>query len=179
MPTRILITEARRKAGNFIMEYAHFENYAKQCAPAVHPRTMAYVVAIESSFNPFAIAVIGGRLERQPRNLEEAVATAKFLDQNGIKYSAGISQIFVKNFTKRNLDTTTVFDICENLRAGAEILSDCFDRAKAKTPQSDQHALEKALSCYESNNFVTGFNDGYVQKIVNHAYKQRLKNLAR
>lgn len=43
---------------------------AQQCAPTVAPQTMAAVVQVESSFNPYAIGVVGGRLQRQPKSQE-------------------------------------------------------------------------------------------------------------
>ena len=39
---------------------------------AVPHEVMHHVVSVESSYNPYAIGVVGGRLVRQPRNLSEA-----------------------------------------------------------------------------------------------------------
>src|SRR5690606_3457574 len=50
------------------------------------------------------------------------------------------------------------FDACPNLRAGSRILADCYRRAGED--------WGKALSCYYSGNFVTGFRHGYVQKVL-------------
>ena len=50
---------------------------------ALPMHVMQHVMRVESSFNPYAIGVVGGRLERQPRNLPEAVATARMLEKNG------------------------------------------------------------------------------------------------
>ena len=48
------------------------------CADLAVPHDiMHHVVRVESSGNPYAIGVVGGRLQRQPKNLAEAVATAK------------------------------------------------------------------------------------------------------
>ena len=52
---------------------------------ALPMHVMQHVMRVESSFNPYAIGVVGGRLERQPRNLPEAVATARMLEKNGFK----------------------------------------------------------------------------------------------
>jgi hypothetical protein len=41
--------------------------------------------------------------------------------------------------------------------AGAQILAECYDRSG--------NDWGKAFSCYYSGNFVTGYRDGYVQKI--------------
>lgn len=152
-----------------------FQAYAEQCAPQVHHATMSYLVKQESSFNPFAIAVIGGRLARQPQNLSEAVATADSLIARGIKFSAGISQVFVGNWNRLGLDSVSVFDICKNLQAGQQIFIDCHNRAVNDRKAKGQAATELALSCYYSNNFSTGFKEGYVQSIVGHAYKAQRK----
>lgn len=158
------------------MDYVEFATYVQQCAPYVHPRTMYSVVAKESSFNPYAIAIVGkGRLIRQPRNYGEAVATARALVQRGIDFSAGLSQVTYRNFDSFGLTIESAFQVCPNLAAGGRILSDCFARA-LPGQRNEQVALDAALSCYYSNNFITGFKDGYVQRIKAHAYQQRVKD---
>ena len=162
-----------------MLDYATFISYAEQCAPAVHPETMGHLVKRESSFNPYAIAVIGGTLQRQPKNLSEAVATAQALQDKGIRFSAGLAQIYVGNFAKYSLDVRSVFDICKNLSTGSKILVDCGQRAYSDGHRG-QAVIEKAFSCYYSNNFTTGFKHGYVQKIIASAYEARMrKGLAR
>lgn len=147
---------------------------AQQCAPSVHPQTMAAVARVESGFNPFAIGVVGGRLVRQPVNKAEAVATAKSLEQNGFNFSMGLGQVNRYNLPKYGLDYETAFEPCENLKVGAAILSECFARAK-KTLASDQAALQAAFSCYYSGNFSTGFRSdfqgqpSYVAKVLSSA----------
>ena len=143
----------------------NFFQLARQCAPEIHQDTLRRIVDIESSFNPFAIGVVGGRLERQPNNREEAIATAQWLESNGFNYSVGLAQINKKNFRKHGLTFQTAFETCPNLRAGAEILKDCFIRAK-KNKRNEQEALQDAFSCYYSGNFITGYKLGYVKKIV-------------
>ena len=49
----------------------------------VPPAVMQHVVHVESSFNPYAIGVVKGRLTRQPRNLQEALQTVKMLEAGG------------------------------------------------------------------------------------------------
>ena len=48
------------------------------------------------------------------------------------------------------------------------VLTECFDRSGRTRSRSDtdQFALRKAISCYYSGNFSTGFRHGYVQKVV-------------
>ncbi|MDB5999734.1 MAG: lytic transglycosylase, partial [Rhizobacter sp.] len=145
-----------------------FVTLAQQCAPDVHPTTLAAVVRTESGFNPYAIGVVAGRLERQPKSLGEAVATAENLRSNGWNASFGLGQVNLHNLARYGLTTTTVFDPCQNLRAAAAILSEAFVRARKNEPD-EQKALRAAISMYYSGNAVTGFTHGYVQKVVGNA----------
>lgn len=126
---------------------------------AVPAEVMQHVVRVESSFNPYAIGVVGGRLARQPRSLPEAVSTARMLEREGYNFSLGLAQVNRHNLASQGLDSYEhAFDTCPNLRAGARILADCYRRA------TDDWG--KALSCYYSGNFVTGFRHGYVHKVL-------------
>jgi len=125
---------------------------------AVPAEVMRHIVHVESSANPFAIGVVGAQLVRQPKTLEEAVATAKMLESGGYNYSLGAAQVNRVNFRKYGLDThEKAFDLCTNLAAGASILASCYASAGGN--------WGKAFSCYYSGDFVTGFRNGYVQKI--------------
>ncbi|WP_434779721.1 lytic transglycosylase domain-containing protein [Neisseria sp. Ec49-e6-T10] len=126
---------------------------------AVPAEIMQHVVYVESSHNPFAIGVVGGRLVRQPRNLQEAIATAEMLRQKGYNYSVGLAQVNQSNFKRYQINShSQAFDRCRNLQAGAKILRECYERSGKD--------WGKAFSCYYSGNFVTGFKHGYVQKIL-------------
>lgn len=142
-----------------------FVAIAQECAPTVAPATLRAMATVESSHNPHAIGVVNGRLARQPRNLPEAISTVMALQKQGIRFSAGLIQIYVKNWPAYQLDHESVFDPCANMRAAAGILTDCYKRASRWT-DAPQVALRNALSCYYSNNFVTGYQHGYVQKVV-------------
>ena len=125
---------------------------------AVSPEVMRHLVNIESSHNPYAIGVVNGQLQRQPENLAEAIATAQMLETEGYNYSVGVAQINRSNLAKYGLDTyEKAFDACLNLAVGSRILADCYASAGQD--------WGKAFSCYYSGNFVTGFRDGYVQKV--------------
>lgn len=145
-----------------------FDALAARCAPSVAPSTLRAMATVESGLNPHAIGVVHGRLARQPRNLPEAISTVMALRKQGARFSAGLVQIYVKNWPAYNLDHESVFEPCANLRAAAGILTDCYKRATVKSGDA-QVALRNALSCYYSNNFVTGYQHGYVQKVVSVA----------
>ena len=146
------------------MDATTFSALAMACAPLVHASTTQALVAVESSFNPHAIGVVGGVLERQPRNRAEALATVTQLQVNGWNFSVGLAQINVHNFDRLGLTAATAFDPCENLRAMQAVLTECFDRSAPEG--SGQTALRQALSCYYSGNFVTGFRHRYVQRVA-------------
>lgn len=145
-----------------------FDVMLQSCAPAVHASTMRRLVEVESSFNPYAIGVVGARLQRQPRSYQEALATISWLHAKGYNYSVGLTQINRYNFRTHGLTPASALLACPNLAAGAAILATCFRRANLQ--EQPQAALRAAFSCYESGNFTTGFRDGYVQKIVAPQY---------
>jgi type IV secretion system protein VirB1 len=122
------------------------------CAPMVHPTTMSAVVTIESAGNPYAIGVVGGRLVRQPRNLPEALATMKMLQDNGWNYSVGHAQVNKTNFRKYGLTPQNAFDPCTNLKVGGQILQSCYTASLSSAPRqgNSQYHLARALSCYYS-----------------------------
>jgi len=126
---------------------------------AVPAEVMRHVVGVESSYNPFAIGVVGGRLARQPRTLAEALSTTRMLEREGYNFSVGLAQVNRHALASQGLDThEQAFDACPNLRAGARILAECHRRAGGD--------WGRAFSCYYSGNFVTGFQHGYVQKVL-------------
>ena len=146
------------------MDATTFAALAMACAPAVHGGTAQALVAVESRFNPHAIGVVGGVLDRQPRNSAEALATANHLQATGWNFSVGLAQINVRNFERLGLTAATAFDPCQNLRAMQAVLGECFERSLSRAlPQA---ALRQALSCYYSGNFVTGFRHGYVRRVA-------------
>jgi type IV secretion system protein VirB1 len=125
---------------------------------AVPAEVMQHVARIESGFNPFAIGVVGGQLQRQPHSLDEALATVRMLESRGYDFSVGLAQVNRANLGKYGLDSyEKAFAVCPNLTAGADILARCYASAGGD--------WGKSFSCYYSGNFVTGYRDGYVQKI--------------
>lgn len=119
---------------------------------------MQHVVRVESSYNPYAIGVVGGHLVRQPKNLPEALATVRMLESRGFNFSLGLAQVNRFNLGKYGLDSyEKAFQKCPNLQAGSRILAECYKRLGGD--------WGKSFSCYYSGNSVTGFRHGYVQKV--------------
>lgn len=142
------------------------------CAPSVNIATSAALVQIESAGNPYAIAVVGAELQRQPRNLAEAIVTIRVLAADGWNFSVGLGQINQSNFDRLGVTAEALLDPCTNLKAMEVVLTECFTRARAGG-RGEQAAVRAALSCYYSGNFSTGFRHGYVAKVVNAATKSR------
>ena len=149
------------RAGDFL-------ELAMRCAPTVDAHTLAALVSVESGYNPYAIGVVGAHLVRQPTSLEEAKATVDNLARLGYDFSLGLGQVNRRNLARFGETTTSIFDPCANLRVAGSILTECFARA-VHTVADEQYALRKALSCYYSGNFSTGFAAGYVERVVSHA----------
>lgn len=125
---------------------------------AVSMDVMQHVVRVESSYNPYAIGVVGGHLVRQPKNLPEALATVRMLETRGYNFSLGLAQVNRYNLGKYGLDSyEKAFQECPNLQAGSRILAECYKRLGGD--------WGKSFSCYYSGNSVTGFRHGYVQKV--------------
>ncbi|WP_442253138.1 transglycosylase SLT domain-containing protein [Stenotrophomonas pavanii] len=125
---------------------------------AVSMEVMQHVINVESSRNPYAIGVVGGALVRQPKALDEALATVRMLEEKGYNFSIGLAQVNRYNLGKYGLDSyEKAFQQCPNLQAGSRILADCYKRSGGD--------WGKSFSCYYSGNFETGFRHGYVQKI--------------
>lgn len=136
---------------------------------AVSREVMQHVVQVESGANPYAIGVVGGQLARQPRNMDEALATARMLESKGYNFSVGIAQVNRTNLGRYGLDSyRKAFNTCDNLAAGAQILANCYSSAHGD--------WGKAFSCYYSGNFTTGFRDGYVQKVYASINREAGKN---
>lgn len=154
----------------------------QQCTPPnVAPQTMRAIMSVESGHRPLSIGYKIIRkdgqvfvLNAQPRTREQAVSWARWFTKNGYEFDAGAVQVHSTNFKKYGLTLESVFDACQNVRAGALILTDCYARALPKqkdkraepSHEEKQVALRAALSCYQSGNFSTGFRTGYVQKVV-------------
>lgn len=145
------------------------------CAPMVHPTTMSAVITVESSGNPFAIGVVGGRLVRQPRNIQEALATVQMLHAAGWNYSVGHAQVNKTNFRRFGLSPETAFDPCTNVRVGGQILQGCYEASLTSAPrQTDaQFHLARAFSCYYSGRLDSREGRSYANTVFSVGRKSK------
>ncbi len=145
-----------------------------QCAPQVSPVTLNAIVQTESSGNPYIVANISDGVSKSFRNKGSAVAYLNVLTSRGKHFSAGLMQIYSKNFKALGLNNETVFDACKNIKAGADILTKNY---LAKKGGDEQENLLKSLSEYYSGNSTRGFkkeaqfnNTSYVERVMKNAY---------
>lgn len=150
------------------MDYQDFKHLSETCAPNVAVETMAAIVEQESGFNPYAIGVNGEyRLEKQPQSKDEALKTVYWLRRkNKTNLDIGLSQINTKNIEKYNLTIEETFDPCINIKTGAKILTDNYQRA-INYGMEGQEALLAAISEYNTGDWEKGFENGYVQRVIN------------
>jgi type IV secretion system protein VirB1 len=146
-----------------------FSALVEQCAPSVHPATMAAIARVESGRNPLAIGINGPvRITRQPLTKQEAVDTANQLLQMSVSIDLGLAQINSANLKPLGLTVEQAFEPCANLRAAETVLRWCYDTA-ARRLGVGQPALQAALSCFNTGGPARGLTNGYVQGIYRAA----------
>jgi type IV secretion system protein VirB1 len=139
------------------------------CAPSVAHQTMVAIARAESGGNPLAIGINGDvRLARQPSTVEEAVAWATWLIDQGYSIDLGLMQINSQNLGWLQLDITAAFDPCTSATAGATVLIEAYRRALQELPPG-QDALRAALRAYNTGKlYETPRGNRYVLRIENH-----------
>jgi type IV secretion system protein VirB1 len=138
----------------------------QQCAPTVAPATIQAIIRAESGFNPLALHVNGNvRLRYPPSTVAEAVTWSDWLIKRGYSVDMGLMQINSRNLASLNLTPEGTFDPCQNIRAGAALLTAHYGRA-AQNVGAGTGALLQAISAYNTGNFHGGFSNGYVARVV-------------
>ncbi len=140
---------------------------ASQCAPNVAPETVLAIIQTESSGEPFALNVNGGRQPARQMNALDAATTARRYVAAGYSVDLGLGQINSRNMRWLGLTWDTVFDPCTNVAALARVLTSNYNAVSAgRDPQT---ALRVALSMYNTGSQTRGFRNGYVAKVERNA----------
>ncbi len=138
---------------------------AMRCALAIDVAILQAIVEVESRGNPYALSVNGPmELVRQPRDREDAVRMARWLEEHGYNFDAGLAQVNSANLRWLGLDVASVFEPCANLRAASRVLHECYDRASERFGEGER-AVAAALSCYNPGDFTWGLRNGYVAAV--------------
>lgn len=138
---------------------------AKKCSPSVAPSTMVALIKTESRGNRLALGLNGARLRFQPKDESQAIAWVRYLDEHGYNYDVGLGQINVKNIRKYKLRPDRLFDSCLNIEVAGKILTENYIASLKKTSDK-QLALRYALSMYNTGNSYSGFNNGYLERVL-------------
>lgn len=148
-----------------VIDTSHLWALSKQCAPQVAPQTMVTLVRTESKGNPLALGLNGARLKFQPQSESQAIAWVRYLDQHDYNFDIGLGQVNIKNIRKYKLKAEQLLNPCLNLKVSGYILTQNYLLEKKHTPDS-QLALGRALSRYNTGNQSAGYDNGYIQRIL-------------
>ena len=129
-----------------ILPVAVFAQLASACAPGVAVETLSAIARTESGFDPFSFLDNTTGRSYRPQDQAEALRLAQPLLAAGHSIDAGLMGINVTNWKWLELTVETAFDPCQNIRAGATVLT--------------------AFSRYNTGSPTRGFRNGYVQKVV-------------
>ncbi len=162
-----------------------FAMLTRACAPTVPNDTLAAITRTESAFYPFALSInypqTSARragfanssmlLARQPKNLNEAVSWANWFELHGYTVSVGLMQVNTQTARLYRITLRQLFEPCQNVQAGAAIITDFYHRTHSVTASTSE-ALLNAISAYNSGNINTGYFNGYVSDV----YSNRRQN---
>lgn len=140
---------------------------ASQCAPSVAPETVLAIIQTESSGDPFAFNVNGGRQPAPQGNAADAAVIARRYVAAGYSVDLGLGQVNSRNMRWLGLTWKTVFDPCTNVAALGRVLTSNYNAVSAG--RHPQNALRVALSMYNTGSLTRGFRNGYVAKVERNA----------
>jgi type IV secretion system protein VirB1 len=150
-----------------------------RCAPAAPLSTLAAIISAESSGNPSAIQIdfpkallrqwrlpAGTlRLQRQPKNAEEAGQWIAYLNEHHISVDVGLMQVSTDEGMRRHTSPTALLDPCTNIRTGWSILDDDYV-IELNHFGPGQVALQHALSRYNTGDTNRGIDNGYLARVM-------------
>jgi type IV secretion system protein VirB1 len=145
--------------------------YIHQCAPQVAQSTMQAIIQTESRGNPLAIGLNGRyKLKYQPLSDIQARNWVLYLESHGYNFDIGLAQVNIKNIHKYGYRAVDALDPCTNLKLAGNVLKKSYFQARSKSG-SDNEALVKTISAYNTGNYRSGIYNGYVQKVYKNAWR--------
>ncbi|MDC9654365.1 lytic transglycosylase domain-containing protein [Xanthomonas perforans] len=140
------------------------------CAPTVAAATIQHIVQVESGGNRLALNVnakrkgeAAPRIKTKPRSSEEAASIAKQYIEAGYSVDLGLMQVNSRNLTSLGYTVQDMFEPCNNLAAGAAVLTSFYRGAVPKFG-AGQRALLHSLSAYNTGDYWRGFSNNYVAR---------------
>jgi type IV secretion system protein VirB1 len=150
-----------------------------RCAPTAPLSTLAAIISAESGGNPNAIQIdfpkallrrwrlrAGTlRLQRQPKDAEEARQWIAYLNEHQISVDVGIMQVSTDEAMRRHISAAALLDSCTNIRTGWSILEDDY-KVEVNHFGPGQIALQHALSRYNTGDTNRGIDNGYLARVM-------------
>jgi type IV secretion system protein VirB1 len=150
-----------------------------RCAPMAPLTTLAAIIRVESSGNPNAIqidfpkALLRGwglpvgtlRLQRQPKDAQEAGEWIAYLNAHRISVDVGLMQVSTDEAVRRHISPAALLDPCTNVRTGWSILEDDY-KTEVDHFGAGQVALQHALSRYNTGDTNRGIENGYLARVT-------------
>ncbi len=150
-----------------------------RCAPMAPSSTLAAIISVESSGNPNAIQIdfpnallrrwrlpAGTlRLQRQPKNAEEAAQWITYLNARHISVDVGLMQVSTDEAMRRHISPVELLGPCTNIRTGWSILEDDYE-IEVNHFGPGQIALQHALSRYNTGDTNRGIDNGYLARVM-------------
>jgi type IV secretion system protein VirB1 len=125
-----------------------FIDLAQSCAPSIAIETLAGIVSLESSFDPFAVRTGRGPAVAQvPATKTEAIKIATLRASKHQDARLGLGGIGMTELQNLQLSISSAFDPCLNLQATARLLDGYYRRA-VKAGADAERAEQMMLQSY-------------------------------
>ena len=143
-------------------------NNYMHCAPNIAPITLIAIINTESKGNKWAIGLNHGyHLKYSAHNFIQAVHWVNYLEAHHYNFDIGLGQINIINAHKYGYSAKDMLDPCKNLHVMNAILQKHYVHALSNSSNT-QDALYKTISAYNTGNFVRGFHNGYVVRVIHN-----------
>jgi type IV secretion system protein VirB1 len=176
------VTSAQEPPPRARLSVAEFVSLAGPCAPGAPADTLLAIARTESGLLTNAISInrpnaaarragySDGRLilTKQPKDRTEATYWLHWFLLRRYTVSIGLMQVNSEMASRFHVKPEQLLEPCTNLRVGAAILISVYT-SLAREMGEGFSALDVALSFYNSGNSTTGFRNGYVENVYEHA----------
>ncbi|AQS65415.1 MULTISPECIES: type IV secretion system lytic transglycosylase VirB1 [Rhizobium/Agrobacterium group] len=145
------------------LSFAEFNQLARECAPSVAPSTLGAIAKVESQFDPLVLHDNTTGETLHGKNPADATQSVNNRVAAGHSVDVGLMQVNSKNFANLGLTAGNAINPCVSLSAAADLLVRHY--SGGDTVESEQLAIRRAISAYNTGNPTRGFANGYVRRV--------------